>query len=681
MEIKGGPSGRTDPDLEHDYGTTSYYRWQFRLPSDFVGANTFCHLFQLKAQGGPDVSYPTLTLTARADRVELKHDAGDENPGGDQGSVDSSSLVNFKGKWVEVAMEILHENIGTISMTVNDVATGNLLMSYANPNIDLFRGNSGEGVINRPKWGIYRSLNETVSPALKDEIIRFANFCSSETSANLCPSLLPTAGTPDVVTNALPVGGANFVPLSMPIVWSASNGASSYNVYFGTSPTPPLVQNISTTSYFPLVTGGETYYYQIGAVGGAQESLNSVQSFTTLATSDGDWEVARGHARPNVEASSFFEFYTFASGVAEIDETTAIAGEPGNIQHTFFSTESTTGNHYWRYRPEAGEQLTVVARLKPIPGNSNTIYFDFRSLGYRVKVRINRSNLRFEHADDAEDSEPFNGFWDDEEFHTIRLTFANNPGSQQAGIIAKVYLDENTTPFATRTSTTTNGSRLLNIGRSGGDNYGASIDFVAINPTGIFPPMTPSAELPADLLAPVFLPVQWTSPLTVQSAGKNQALTWGVANQDNTDQFVVESRSGGADFTAIGRLAADGQFAGERQFKYVDERPLVTTTYYRIRQVDFDGQFSFSNVVSVIPTSGEPVQLSPNPTNGNIWLHNLPEEATSFRVVSVMGREVYSGTLPAGSHELLLGKFPPGTYLLRLNQKNRAPQTLRFVRQ
>ncbi len=144
--------------------------------------------------------------------MELKHDAGDDNPGGDQGSVATAPLSDFQGKWVEVTMEIFHENSGSISMTVNDVATGTLLMSYANADIDLFRGNSGGGIINRPKWGIYRSLNASASPPLKDEIVRFANFCSSETSANLCPSLLPMTGVPDAVTDALPVDGANFVP-------------------------------------------------------------------------------------------------------------------------------------------------------------------------------------------------------------------------------------------------------------------------------------------------------------------------------------------------------------------------------------------------------------------------------------------------------------------------------------
>ncbi|MEM9259215.1 MAG: hypothetical protein AAGA62_06175, partial [Bacteroidota bacterium] len=69
MEIKGGPSGRTDEELEHNYGDTTYYRWQFRLAEDFIGASSFCHLFQNKAAGGNDSGFPVLTLTARATRL------------------------------------------------------------------------------------------------------------------------------------------------------------------------------------------------------------------------------------------------------------------------------------------------------------------------------------------------------------------------------------------------------------------------------------------------------------------------------------------------------------------------------------------------------------------------------------------------------------------------------------
>ena len=46
MEVKGGPN--TSEELQHNLGDTSYYRWKFRIDEDFVGASSFCHIFQNK---------------------------------------------------------------------------------------------------------------------------------------------------------------------------------------------------------------------------------------------------------------------------------------------------------------------------------------------------------------------------------------------------------------------------------------------------------------------------------------------------------------------------------------------------------------------------------------------------------------------------------------------------------
>ncbi len=83
IEVKGGPLGSSVPDLEHNYGDTSHYRWQFRLDEGFVGSNSFTHLFQNKAQGGQNSNQPIVTLTARREVLELIH-AREDNSATDQ---------------------------------------------------------------------------------------------------------------------------------------------------------------------------------------------------------------------------------------------------------------------------------------------------------------------------------------------------------------------------------------------------------------------------------------------------------------------------------------------------------------------------------------------------------------------------------------------------------------------
>ncbi|RME96761.1 MAG: hypothetical protein D6772_11430, partial [Bacteroidetes bacterium] len=184
MEIKGGPG--TDLRAQHLIGDTSHYRWKFRLAEDFVGASSFCHLFQNKIKGGDD-ALPVLTLTARTTFVELRHSGG--SSGTSLGRLVRADLSHFRGKWVEVYLMQVHGEVGTVVMDIKDMTTGQTVLEYTNTNIDLWREG---GEYSRPKWGVYRAK----STGLQDEIVHFADFCISESGPELCPGeAMPVADT------------------------------------------------------------------------------------------------------------------------------------------------------------------------------------------------------------------------------------------------------------------------------------------------------------------------------------------------------------------------------------------------------------------------------------------------------------------------------------------------------
>jgi uncharacterized repeat protein (TIGR01451 family) len=74
----------------------------------------------------------------------------------------------------------------------------------------------------------------------------------------------------------------NVSPTTSP-TWSATSNAASYDVYFGTSATPPFAANTTATSYSPgLLIAGTTYYWQIVARDSAGTTPSSIYSFTTI---------------------------------------------------------------------------------------------------------------------------------------------------------------------------------------------------------------------------------------------------------------------------------------------------------------------------------------------------------------------------------------------------------------
>jgi hypothetical protein len=185
MEIKGGSgSGGV---MQHTSGQTAYYRWKFKLDAGFKPSSRFTHIFQIKAYGGDDGA-PLITITPRAgspEKMQIIHSSGEGS--GSLGTVKEVNLASFKGTWVEayVKYKSSEGSAGTVEVTLKRMSDGATLLSYSKTGIDMWRTGAE---YNRGKWGVYRGKDDV----LRDEQVRFDDFCISESSAGQCPA---TAGT------------------------------------------------------------------------------------------------------------------------------------------------------------------------------------------------------------------------------------------------------------------------------------------------------------------------------------------------------------------------------------------------------------------------------------------------------------------------------------------------------
>jgi len=187
MEIKGG-SG-SPAAMQHTQGQTAYYRWKFRLDPNFVPGSRFCHIFQIKAIDG-DAGAPLMTITPRGgspEKIQIIHSSGEGS--GSLGTVAEANLAPFKGTWVEAYVKYKSSDgsAGTFEITLKRLSDGATLLSYTNNSLDMWREGAS---YNRPKWGVYRGKSDE----LRDEQVRFADFCISESSASQCPSDIGSGG-------------------------------------------------------------------------------------------------------------------------------------------------------------------------------------------------------------------------------------------------------------------------------------------------------------------------------------------------------------------------------------------------------------------------------------------------------------------------------------------------------
>ena len=159
------------------------------------------------------------------------------------------------------------------------------------------------------------------------------------------------------------------------------------------------------------------------------------------------------------------------------------------------------------------------------------------------------------------------------------------------------------------------------------------------------------------------LPVSWTA-FTATPRGKVTVLDWRTSAEAGNDYFTVERSADGVSFQPLGTLAAAGTTAGS-DYELIDRSPPTGTSYYRVRQTDVDGSFSFSEVREATHLATEDWSVFPNPVANRLTVRRTADVAEHYDVLDASGRRILSARLRAGSSDLDVSSLRPGQYFLR----------------
>ncbi len=156
-------------------------------------------------------------------------------------------------------------------------------------------------------------------------------------------------------------------------------------------------------------------------------------------------------------------------------------------------------------------------------------------------------------------------------------------------------------------------------------------------------------------------------------------LSWRTASELNNAGFEVERRAQGGSWNTLGFVRGAGTTTEGRSYSFVDNR-ASGTVQYRLKQVDFDGAFEYSNLIEVnagLPKTFALEQNYPNPFNPTtVIAYQLPVASeVKLEVYDVLGRKVMSlvnGRQDAGAYNLTLNaaNLSSGVYFYRLQAGN-----------
>ncbi|WP_299820670.1 T9SS type A sorting domain-containing protein [uncultured Pontibacter sp.] len=171
------------------------------------------------------------------------------------------------------------------------------------------------------------------------------------------------------------------------------------------------------------------------------------------------------------------------------------------------------------------------------------------------------------------------------------------------------------------------------------------------------------------------LPVELIS-FTALTEDGSVVLAWATASEENNAHFEVERSTDGTTFESIGTVKGMGNSNQKVEYNYRDINPLPGTAYYRLKQVDLNGDFEYSKLVAVYydgPKARGKTYIYPNPFKSeiNIRLHSAVATEATVQLLDLQGRVVQTETvqLQQGLNELVLPVKPlkNGVYFLRLS--------------
>ena len=194
---------------------------------------------------------------------------------------------------------------------------------------------------------------------------------------------------------------------------------------------------------------------------------------------------------------------------------------------------------------------------------------------------------------------------------------------------------------------------------TGGDTGGCAstkTDNNGNSPTNYTANFTIQAPLPVSLVA-----------FSAKPVGQQVQIEWATASERDNAFFDVERSADASEFAAIARVEGRGTTASRQTYLVTDETPLKSISYYRLKQTDANGQFSYSPIRDVIRRTNGELLILTQPATNLLQLTGLEESAT-LEISDLQGRIVYRQATTSPTADIETAAWRSGLYVLRITE-------------
>lgn len=174
------------------------------------------------------------------------------------------------------------------------------------------------------------------------------------------------------------------------------------------------------------------------------------------------------------------------------------------------------------------------------------------------------------------------------------------------------------------------------------------------------------------------LPVELTYFKGRLTTERTTELIWQTATEDNNQGFEIQRSADGKAWESIGYKSGNGTSIQFQNYKFIDVSPFSGINYYRLKQMDFDGQYDYSNIVTIeSKIENKPINIFPNPIQNEL---NIVNGQGAAMIYNLLGQPIKQFAVSSEQFSVDMNDLPKGQYVIRIIKNNGETITKRFMK-
>lgn len=163
-------------------------------------------------------------------------------------------------------------------------------------------------------------------------------------------------------------------------------------------------------------------------------------------------------------------------------------------------------------------------------------------------------------------------------------------------------------------------------------------------------------------------------------------LLWETASETNNDYFTIYRSNDGVSFKPIGKIEGAGNSSQYNSYQFTDKNPSDGINYYLLKQTDFDGKFSTSDVIAInFNKLINEFIIYPNPVNEHLTinLNNSQTKLIEYSIINTFGEIVINNKIEGtfkGSYTIDVRTLKKGIYYILINTENERLKAKKFIK-